>query len=200
MLGLLEAMIDRTADALERIGNEIDGISREVFRKNNASATKKTRDLQSLIEQIGQKGDFLTRHPRKPRQRRPSRRLSHGARRHRHAQGDQGKPPADQADPARCRFARRSRAVPVEQDQLPARCDAGPDQSRAEPDHQDLLGGRRRLPAADPGRLDLRHELRCHAGAEVAVRLSVGAWSDGAVGRSCPSSISSGGAGCDQSR
>jgi magnesium transporter len=33
MLGLLEAMIDRTADALERIGNEIDGISREVFRK-----------------------------------------------------------------------------------------------------------------------------------------------------------------------
>ena len=60
MLGLLEAMIDRTADALERIGNEIDGISREVFRKNHSSVTKKTRDLQSLIEQIGQKGDFLS--------------------------------------------------------------------------------------------------------------------------------------------
>jgi len=60
MLGLLEAMIDRTADALERIGNEVDGISREVFRKNNSSVTKKTRDLQSLIEQIGQKGDFLS--------------------------------------------------------------------------------------------------------------------------------------------
>ncbi|AHK43112.1 MULTISPECIES: magnesium transporter CorA family protein [Ensifer] len=60
MLGLLEAMIDRTADALERAGSEVDGISREVFRKTNASATKKTRDLQSLIEQIGQKGDLLT--------------------------------------------------------------------------------------------------------------------------------------------
>ncbi|WEX88424.1 magnesium transporter CorA family protein [Sinorhizobium garamanticum] len=60
MLGLLEAMIDRTADALERAGNEVDAISREVFRKSNASATKKTRDLQSLIEQIGQKGDLLT--------------------------------------------------------------------------------------------------------------------------------------------
>jgi magnesium transporter len=60
MLGLLEAIIDRTADALERAGSEVDGISREVFRKTNASATKKTRDLQSLIEQIGQKGDLLT--------------------------------------------------------------------------------------------------------------------------------------------
>ncbi|GEC33730.1 magnesium transporter [Sinorhizobium fredii] len=60
MLGLLEAMIDRIADALERAGNEVDGISREVFRKSHASATKKTRDLQSLIEQIGQKGDLLT--------------------------------------------------------------------------------------------------------------------------------------------
>ncbi len=60
MIGLLEAMIDRTADALERVGNEVDGISREVFRKTNATVTKKTRDLQSLIEQIGQKGDLLT--------------------------------------------------------------------------------------------------------------------------------------------
>lgn len=60
MLGLLETMIDRIADALERAGNEVDAISREVFRKSHASATKKTRDLQSLIEQIGQKGDLLT--------------------------------------------------------------------------------------------------------------------------------------------
>ncbi|APG83107.1 magnesium transport protein CorA [Sinorhizobium americanum CCGM7] len=60
MLGLIEAMIDRIADALERAGNEVDAISREIFRKSHASATKKTRDLQSLIEQIGQKGDLLT--------------------------------------------------------------------------------------------------------------------------------------------
>lgn len=60
MLGLIEAMIDRTADALEHAGLEIDGISREVFRKKSASATKTTRDLQSLIDRIGLKGDLLT--------------------------------------------------------------------------------------------------------------------------------------------
>ena len=61
MLGLIEAIIDRTADALERIGDEVDAISREVFRNKSSSASKKTRDLQSLIEQIGRKGDLLTK-------------------------------------------------------------------------------------------------------------------------------------------
>jgi magnesium transporter len=60
MLGVLESIIDRMADVLERLGNEIDGISREVFRSKVGNATKKTRDLQSVIEQIGQKGDLLT--------------------------------------------------------------------------------------------------------------------------------------------
>ncbi|APO76065.1 magnesium transporter protein CorA 2 [Rhizobium etli 8C-3] len=60
MTGLIEALIDRMADALERLGNEIDGVSREVFRSKVSNVTKKTRDLQSLIEQLGQKADFLT--------------------------------------------------------------------------------------------------------------------------------------------
>ncbi|MFM2279159.1 MAG: hypothetical protein RLZZ444_1390, partial [Pseudomonadota bacterium] len=60
MLGLLEAIIDRLADVLERLGLEIDAISREVFRSKVAKASKKTRDLQALIEQIGGKGDFVT--------------------------------------------------------------------------------------------------------------------------------------------
>ncbi|HBF31375.1 magnesium transporter CorA family protein [Rhizobium sp.] len=60
MLGIMESVIDRMADVLERIGNEIDGISREVFRGKAASVTKKTKDLKDLIEQLGQKGDVLT--------------------------------------------------------------------------------------------------------------------------------------------
>ncbi len=60
MLGLIEAMIDRTADALERIGNETDGLSREVFKKTRAKANKKTRDLEAVISQIGQKAELLT--------------------------------------------------------------------------------------------------------------------------------------------
>ncbi len=59
MLGIVESIVDRMADVLERIGNEIDGISREVFRGKATPSTKKTKDLQSLIEQLGQKGDFL---------------------------------------------------------------------------------------------------------------------------------------------
>ncbi|MCJ8510118.1 magnesium transporter CorA family protein [Rhizobium lemnae] len=60
MLGLIEAIIDRLADVLERMGNEIDGISREVFRGKSAKSSEKERDLQSLIDQLGQKGDFLS--------------------------------------------------------------------------------------------------------------------------------------------
>lgn len=60
MLGLIDAMIDRIADALERVSNEVDGISREVFRKKAGNASKQTRNLQSIIEQIGRKGDLLS--------------------------------------------------------------------------------------------------------------------------------------------
>ncbi|WP_375452661.1 magnesium transporter CorA family protein [uncultured Devosia sp.] len=59
-LGLLEAMIDRTADALERAGNEIDHISRDVFGKKKSSAKQLQQDLRSIIEQIGAKAELLT--------------------------------------------------------------------------------------------------------------------------------------------
>jgi magnesium transporter len=60
MLGLLEAMIDRTADALEKVGNDIDMLSREVFGKSKVKVDKKTRNLRSVIERIGGKAEFLT--------------------------------------------------------------------------------------------------------------------------------------------
>lgn len=59
MLGLMEAIIDRTADALERVGDDIDTISRGVFRTAGTRAMK-SHDLQKAIEQIGRKGDLLT--------------------------------------------------------------------------------------------------------------------------------------------
>ncbi|MGC4025318.1 MAG: magnesium transporter CorA family protein [Mesorhizobium sp.] len=61
MLGLIEAVIDRTADALERISDEVDAISHDVFQNKAKTVSKKTRDLQSLIVQIGVKGDLLTK-------------------------------------------------------------------------------------------------------------------------------------------
>ncbi len=59
MFGLLEALIDRIADALERVGMKIDGISHEVFRPEPRRKRSKTRDLQNVIESIGREGDLL---------------------------------------------------------------------------------------------------------------------------------------------
>lgn len=60
MLGLIEAIIDRLAQLLETTGDEIDQISREVFGNKARKPTRKTRDLETLIERIGKKGDILT--------------------------------------------------------------------------------------------------------------------------------------------
>ena len=60
MLGLIEAMIDRLADTLERTGSDIDAMSRVIFRRTNSKVNKKTRDLQSMIEQIGAKAEALS--------------------------------------------------------------------------------------------------------------------------------------------
>jgi magnesium transporter len=60
MLGLIEAIIDRLAQTLETTGDEIDVISREVFRNRTKNVTRKSRDLQEIIERIGKKGDMLT--------------------------------------------------------------------------------------------------------------------------------------------
>ncbi|KKC35627.1 magnesium transporter [Devosia epidermidihirudinis] len=60
MVGLLEALIDRLAQVLEWAGDELDGISRGVFRSTAKNAVRKARNLEGLIEKIGNKGDMLT--------------------------------------------------------------------------------------------------------------------------------------------
>jgi magnesium transporter len=60
MLGLLEAIIDRLAQLMETTGDEIDTISREVFRNKTRNVTRKSRDLQAIIEKSGMKGDVLS--------------------------------------------------------------------------------------------------------------------------------------------
>jgi len=59
MLGIVEAIVDATADALERISDSVDAISRHVFRANIANDDE-SRDLEAIIEQIGHKGDLLS--------------------------------------------------------------------------------------------------------------------------------------------
>ena len=60
MLGLLEALIDRIADALERVGAKIDLISREVFHKSDMDKARKTSDFKSVLVEIAREGDVLS--------------------------------------------------------------------------------------------------------------------------------------------
>ncbi len=60
MLGLLEALIDRIADALERVGAKIDTISREVFHQAEVNNGRKANDFRSVLVEIAREGDMLS--------------------------------------------------------------------------------------------------------------------------------------------
>ncbi|MGE3246848.1 MAG: magnesium transporter CorA family protein [Beijerinckiaceae bacterium] len=60
MMGLLEAVIDRIADALERIGTKIDTISRKIFVQQDSSQKVRSADYQRAIVDIGREGDRLS--------------------------------------------------------------------------------------------------------------------------------------------
>ena len=59
LIALLEAIVDRLADILERAGRDIDGISRDVFQHKGAKPTK-SQDFQKVLEAIGRKGDLTS--------------------------------------------------------------------------------------------------------------------------------------------
>ncbi len=56
LVALLEAIIDRLADVLERAGRDLDAVSAVVFRK--ADTKSEPRDFQGVLEKIGRKGDL----------------------------------------------------------------------------------------------------------------------------------------------
>ncbi len=59
-LGLLEAIIDRAADVLERISGDVDRLNAEIFTQRNDHA-KRGRPLQVLISEIGVQGDLAAK-------------------------------------------------------------------------------------------------------------------------------------------
>jgi magnesium transporter len=56
LIGLLEAVVDRLADHLERVGSIVTSTSAEVFRREFA----RRRDFYALITRIGEEGDFTS--------------------------------------------------------------------------------------------------------------------------------------------
>ena len=65
LMGLLDAIIDRLADVLERVAVEIDGLSRDIFRpakpgKQKSRKPRTTEDYQRILEAIGRKYDMTS--------------------------------------------------------------------------------------------------------------------------------------------
>jgi magnesium transporter len=57
LIALLEAIVDRTADILERLGLEIESLSREVFEHQSQTAGP-AREFREILRNIGQRGDL----------------------------------------------------------------------------------------------------------------------------------------------
>ena len=193
LIGLLEAIVDRTADILERVAGEVDVLSQRIFKVHEAVHKRTTNEeLEANLKQIGRSQNLVS----KARESLVSlaRLLSFLA------VGD-----ATKDKVFRTHLKSLSRDVASltdhatlyrQQHHLPARRLDGNDQHRAERHHQDLLGRRGGVPAADAGGQHLRHELRDDAGAEMGGRLSFRPLSDGRCPPCCPISGSSGRGGC----
>ena len=60
MMELLDAAIDRLADILERIGGEVDQVSRDIFEGAGAGA-ERTRSYNDILKSIGRRGDLTSK-------------------------------------------------------------------------------------------------------------------------------------------
>ncbi|HEX2140311.1 MAG TPA: magnesium transporter CorA family protein [Woeseiaceae bacterium] len=59
LMALLEVIIDRLADVLERAGRDIDHISHDIFQRPDG-AKSRSRDYQKVLQDIGLKGDLTS--------------------------------------------------------------------------------------------------------------------------------------------
>lgn len=59
LIALLEAVVDRLADVLERTGQQIDLLSRDIFQHKGSKPTK-SQDFKKVLEELGRKGDLTS--------------------------------------------------------------------------------------------------------------------------------------------
>jgi magnesium transporter len=60
LMDLLDAVIDREADLLERIGLEVDGVSRDIFDPHGQGPARSI-SYQTMLKTIGSKGDLTSK-------------------------------------------------------------------------------------------------------------------------------------------
>jgi magnesium transporter len=61
MMDLLDAVIDRAADILERIGTEVDLVSHDIFEPAEGDRGSRTRSYNDILKAIGRKGDLASK-------------------------------------------------------------------------------------------------------------------------------------------
>ena len=168
LMDLLDAVVDRSADILERIAAEVDQISHSIFEPDDEMGPPSYNDV---LKELGRKGDLTS----KVRESQVSvgRLLSfllHEAEVLKWTKDMRTQLQSMQRDVV----SLTDHASYLEQqDYLPARRHVGRGQYPAERDHQDLLDRGGGVHAADAGGLDLRHEFPPrHDRARLDLRLS----------------------------
>jgi len=58
LLGILEAFVDRLADILERVGLDLDGVSRRIFDEEGGAEGR--RDLRRVLKDLGRYDDLVS--------------------------------------------------------------------------------------------------------------------------------------------
>jgi magnesium transporter len=58
MMELLDAAVDRLADILERIGGEVDQVSRDIFE---GAGTDRSRSYNEILKSLGRRGDLTSK-------------------------------------------------------------------------------------------------------------------------------------------
>ena len=62
MAGLLEAIVDRAAELLQMVDDELETLSTDIFGQDgNASGSAARKDLQSIMQKVGRNGDLAKR-------------------------------------------------------------------------------------------------------------------------------------------
>jgi magnesium transporter len=61
LAGLVEAMVNRIADAIEKVGADLDAISAEVFTRPRRGGGLTQRDYRRVLERVGQSGALIAK-------------------------------------------------------------------------------------------------------------------------------------------
>ena len=179
LVGLLEAIVNRIADVLERVGSDLDSISAEVFTPPRRSRRRASGDFREVLGRVGQTGELVSKARESL--------VSLGRLLAFVQQTTSGPDHAGCARALSHRVARRARderprLVSRRQGVVRARCHARHADHRSEQHPEDLLGGHGVPAAAFGGRRLLRHELRRAAGGARAMGSLGRSRPDGAVG------------------